>query len=356
MSNQKEIIKQWKKFGWQKKTKEIFGKKMKLVETQIECLKNSREKTSIWKLYISDQVESIPIVLKIYKTPLNENHIVELNMYEKGSQILKEFMPRVYWLERNVNNEEIWMFIEYIEPLRGQIKLKPEHYNFIIPTVAKFHAQTFEHRFSQHTDIFEPWLPNYHLDSMAMERKMHIEKTLEYLDLAMKDSKLNELIAPCYDILQQIYKKGPNFFPQVFENGNSLIHGDMHIHNISCHNAMQDQNWQIKLIDWESAKYSPVWFDLVVLIEILIDFRGDWHKDAEEIRKHCMKLYQDEMKKYGITFHIDPLQLLKMAYLQRTLEKRLLNHIRRVLRGEKSILLPRYLEKIIVWGKELDLY
>src|SRR5699024_3512808 len=93
-----------------------------------------------------------------------------------------------------------------------------------------------------------------------------------------------------------------------------------------------------------------------VLVEILLDFRRDWQKDAEEIRKKCIDVYSKEMEKYGVTFSSDPLNLLKMTYLQRTLEKKLSNHIRRMLRGEKSPLLAKYLQKINDWGKELGLY
>ena len=356
MSSTNEIVKKWKHYGWKNKFEDILGKHVELMETNIKCLKDSREKTSIWKLMITNQTKTIPLVLKIYKPPLSENHMVEINMYQKGINVLQEFMPKVYWIERNVNKGEIWMFIEYVEPLRGQIKLEPKHFDSIIPTVAKFHSQTFEKRLMEHSDNFNSWLPSYNLSSMGLERQKHIEKTKEYLDLAMQDSNLKELVSPSYYIVQQILKKGPLFFPEIIENGQSVIHGDLHIHNISCHQISDNNDWQIRLVDWESAKFAPVWFDLVVLVEILIDFRTDWHQDADEIRKHCVNLYVEEMKKYGITFQTDPHQLLKMAYLQRTLEKRLLNHLRRVLRGEKSVLLSRYLEKINVWGKELGLY
>ena len=57
---------------------------VELVEKQMECLKNSREKTSIWKFMITDGVETLPVVLKIYKLPLKENHTVEINMYQKA--------------------------------------------------------------------------------------------------------------------------------------------------------------------------------------------------------------------------------------------------------------------------------
>ena len=356
MSNKDEIIRLWRRLGWNDKFEMLLGKDVELVEKQIECLKDSRKKTSIWRLMITDGMKMVPIVLKIYKPPLKENHIVEINMYQKASNALQEFMPQVYWIEPNVNKGEIWMFIEYVKPLRGQIKLSPKHFDNIIPTVAKFHAATFENRIEQYGDIFDSWLPIYDSKSMALERSKHIEKTKEYLDLAMRDPGLRGLVEPSYPVIQQILQKGPIFFPEMMESGQSLIHGDLHIHNISCQNPSENLNWGIQFVDWESAKYAPGWFDLVVLVEILIGFRKDWQNEAEDIRKRCVHLYSEEMKKYAITFQTDPLQLLKMTYLQRTLEKRLLNHLRRVLRGEKSILLERYLEKTMLWGKELGLY
>lgn len=356
MSSKEQIIQQWKHYGWEVQFEKIFGKKIMLVERQIECLKASRKTTSIWKLMITDGEENIPVILKIYKQPLKENHLVEINMYQKANQALRSFMPEFYWIEPNVKDEEVWMFIEYVKPLRGQIKFTPKHYDNIIPTLAEFHATTFEKRRLQHGDIFDSWLPRNYTKKDILEKNKHVEKTKKYLDLAMQDSHLKGLVEPHYKNLQHILKRGPIFFPELLEGGESLIHGDLHLHNISCHNATDIKDWNVKFVDWESAKYAPVWFDLVVLVEILIDFRKDWHKDAENIRKHCAQLYSEEMKKHGITFKTDPLQLLKMTYLQRTLEKKLLNHLRRVLRGEKSILLERYLQKTMLWGKELGLY
>lgn len=355
LSSKKEIVSRWGDFGLKDKFKDVLGNEAKLAEDKIECLKNSREKTSIWKLVITHGIEFIPIVLKIYRPPLKENHTLEINMYRKAYTVLHECMPQMYWIEPNVNNGEIWMFIEYLEPLRGQIQLTPKHLDQIIPTVAKFHALTFEDRFLSHAEVFESWLPHYDSKKMVSERTQHIEKTMVYLDQAMKDSRLKEMVAPRYKILQNILQKGPIFFPEIMEDGQCLIHGDLHIHNICCKNVSDDQDWPIHLIDWESVKYAPVWYDLVVLVELLIDFRKDWHKKADDIRSHCLHLYSKEMKKHGITFSEDPLNLLKMTYLQRTLEKRLLNHLRRVLNGEKSALLDRYLEKTVLWGKELGL-
>ena len=117
----------------------------------------------------------------------------------------------------------------------------------------------------------------------------------------------------------------------------------------------EDTDWDIRLIDLESVKYAPCWYDLVILVEILIDFRSDWQKNEEEIRTRCVHLYTEEMKKYGIYFKENPLNLFKMAYLQRTLEKKLAKHLERALRGQKSALLKRYLEKVVIWGEELGL-
>ena len=351
LSSEKEIVKKWKRFDWGKRFDKVLGENVTLLEDQIECLKSSREKTSIWKLMITDGKITLPIVLKIYKPPLKENHIVEMNMYQKGNGVLHEFMPKLYWIESNVNSGESWMFIEFVKPLRGQIKLIPKHYDEIIPTVAKFHAATFDKQ-----DLFGSWLDVYNSKSMAAERSKHNDKTKEYLELAMQDSKLRGLLETSYPTIKRILQKGPVFFPEIMGSGQSLIHGDLHVHNISGQNVGGNEDWEIRFVDWESAKIAPGWFDLVVLVEILIDFRKDWQKDADDIRKRAVHLYSEEMKKYGITFQTDPLVLFKMAYLQRTLEKRLLNHLRRALRGEKSILLPRYLEKIMVWGKELALY
>lgn len=357
LSTKEEIVSQWDHYKWGKKLEPVFGKNILIKEETIECLKNSREKTSIWKITISNQTETFPVVLKIFKPPLKENHIVEINMYRKASSIFQEFMPKLYWIEESVNKGEIWMLSEFLPLIRGQIKLTPEHLYQIIPTVAKFHALTFEKRILDYKETLDSWVPLYNSVMMAKERVLHIEKTREILDLSVNNDILREKIEPKYDILRKIYSKGPIFFPELLEAGQCLIHGDLHLQNICGKFDLSNENSAtIQFIDWESAKYAPCWYDLVVLVELLIDFRKDWHKKAEDIRSNCAVLYSHEMRKYGITFSEEPVKLLKMAYLQRALEKRVLNHLRRVMRGEQSKLLNRYLDKIELWGKELDLY
>ncbi|MGG1678046.1 phosphotransferase [Neobacillus sp. NRS-1170] len=354
MNSKDEIISQWPRFGWDKELSKALGKPVKLAKDQIENLKNSREKTSIWKLVMTDGRESIPIVLKIFKKPLKDKHILEIEMYSKAFHVFNEIMPKLYWLE-NVNNKEIWMFTEFIQPLRGQIKLAPQHLERIIPLVAEFHAKTFEKRFQKHSHLFGSSLPHFDSDQKSKKNVELIEKTREYLDLAMKDKNLKELVKPKYRAIQKILNKGPVFFPEIFETGQCLIHGDLHVHNICIKNGCDSEDWDLRLIDWESIKYGPCWYDLVVLVELLVDFRSDWQKREEEIRNRCVQVYVQEMKKHGIIFQEEPLKLLKKAYLQRTLEKKLANHLRRSLDGQKSALLKRYLEKVVVWGKELGL-
>ena len=353
--DQDMLRKQWKRYNFDRKIGKALGKNVKLLDSEIVCLKNSREKSSIWKVMLYEKIEPIPVVLKTYKRPLKENHVVEINMYKKANAALKAFMPKVYLIEENMGSDEVWLFMEFVQPLRGQIKLTPKHYDHIIPVLAEFHATTYGNRIHDHVDTYDSWLPTYNSKDMALEREKHVNKTKKYLDLAIEDARLRKVIEPSYEALYRILQKGPLFFPEVMESGQSLIHGDLHIHNISCHNANDDTDWAIRFVDWESAKYAPGWYDMVVLVEILLDFRRDWRKDAEQIRQHCVNLYTEEMKRQGIVFQTEPMQLFKMAYLQRTLEKRLLNHIRRVLRGEESVLLERYIEKTLLWGKELGL-
>lgn len=357
MSSKRKILNIWKKNDWGKTFTRATGKQGTLLtEEDIECIKNSREKSSIWKLNLLAGSNSFPVILKILKPPMKDNHLLEINMYQKGYSVLQAFMPELYWIETNVNDGETWIFTEYVKPIRGQIKLMPHHLEQIIPSIAKFHARTFEGRLSRYGDALADWLPHYDSKELALIRQKHVNTTKDYLDEALSKPHLKKIIAPNYDILQKVLSKGPIFFPDIMKSGQSLIHGDLHMRNINCNRPHPNDNWEVQLVDWESAKYAPVWYDLVVLVEMLLDFRKDWRKNGDEIRDRCVVVYTREMQEAGITFDTPPLQLFKMTYLQRVLEKRLLNHLRREIRGEHSMLLERYLEKIMVWGKELELY
>ena len=335
-----------------------LGKTVTLDKKNITCIKNTREITSLWKLTVIDQdrMEPFPICLKRYKSLEKENQQVEINIYKNANPLLSNFMPQVYSIESQVNGKEIWLLTEYLQLLKERIKITPAYFDYTIPMVAKLHALTFESRFELHQDVFHPWLPRYLSRYMADERMHHIESTKVILDEAMRHSRLREIIEPVNKPLQKMLQKGPIFFPELIEAGQSVIHGDLNIHNLGYRLTEKNKDAPVRFMDWESAKYAPCWFDIVVLVEIYIDFRHDWHKHAETIREHSVSLYVKEMQKYGVAFRTKPLHLFKMAYLQRALEKRLLNHLRRELRGERSELLPRYVNKIATWGKERGLY
>ena len=161
LNNLEEIVSHWQHVNWDKKLSKAFGKSVHLIQDRIEVLKNSREKTSIWRLAMTDGIEHFPIVLKIFKMPLKEKHSLEISMYTKAYSLYHEYIPKLYGLEPNEDSQEIWMVTEYVKPLRGQIKLAPHHLERIIPTVAKFHAQTFGNRFLQHANLFDTSLPKF---------------------------------------------------------------------------------------------------------------------------------------------------------------------------------------------------
>jgi hypothetical protein len=313
----------------------------------IECLKTTR-RMSVYKVPLQDKI----IILKIYHSVTVRNEI-EINVYAKAYSILKEFLPPIYLIEKN--GGETWIFMGFTQQVRGQLTFLPAHLDKIIPTVAKLHAQTFEGNFKKQKEIWQPWLPVYSSAKMKKERNNYIAKTVEFLEESMNTSGLRETVRPYYQPLLKIYEKGPDFFPELLKNGSAVTHGDLHMQNICSNNVTSHSPWRVQFIDWESAKYVPVWFDMVVLVEILLGFRKDWQSRGEEIRTHCVKLYAEQMARYGIRFQTNPLSLYKMAYVQRTLEKGLHTQLRRIFDNRGGELLPYHLEKATTWGKELGI-
>nr|WP_020062095.1 aminoglycoside phosphotransferase family protein [Bacillus sp. 123MFChir2] len=328
-----------------------MNKRVVINSDKIECLKSTR-RSSIYKLFIQTKTDSYPIILKIYNSADYKNEI-EINIYDRVYPMLKEFLPEIYHIEQNGN--ETWIFMEFVRQIRGQITFLPKHFDYIIPTLAKLHAHTFEDNYKKHKYAWKTWLPIYESSRMRNDRTKQIEKTIDFLDDGMKDDRLKAMIKPHYKSLVKLYNKGPDFFPELFENGSSITHGDLHLQNICSNNVTLHAPWHIQFIDWESTKYAPIWFDMVVLVEILLGFRKDWQSSAEEIRTHCVEVYAREMQKKGINFKTNPMDLYKMAYLQRTLEKGLHTQLRRIFDNRGGELLPYHLEKISTWGSELGL-
>lgn len=323
-----------------------FGKNIRVNNINMECLKKTR-RISVWKI----QLKKKSMILKIYtsQTKRNKN---EINFLKQHFREISSLMPKIYWTGSPKNNDEIWILMEYVQQLRGQIKMHPDYFMKIIPAIAKLHATTFEG--SNTYKKIAKVIPIYHSKKMMQEREKLVNKTTIYLKRGIKEKHLGEIINPYYEQTLDILKKGPDFFPELTSAGECIIHGDLHLQNICCNNILE-KDWHIQFIDWETARCSSGWIDLAILVEVLLDFRKDWQKHAQEIRHNCVRLYTEELNKYGIIFKTNPMKLFKMAYLQRTLEKGLYTHLRRELQGRRGVLLETYLQKINTWGLELGL-
>ncbi|HZG74066.1 MAG TPA: oxidoreductase family protein [Chondromyces sp.] len=331
-----------------------IGENVTLKPSGIECLKSTKRST-IYKLLFQRDTATYPIILKIYGIGKYKNQ-VEINVYSDPPPLLNMFLPQIYHIENRTSHSEIWIFMEFIQHIRGRVIFTPQHFDYIIPGIAKLHAHTFEDQFMNRYKDLPSWFPVYNSKTMRKERSRTIKDTIQLLNKAAKDKDIKSLIQPHYAPLMKIYENQPDFFPELLGSGSAVTHSDLHMQNVCCKNLTEAKPWDIQLIDWESTKFGPVWFDMVVLVEILLAFRKDWQNEAEDIRTHCVNLYTTEMKKHGIEFQHPPLDLYKMAYLQRTLEKGLYMQLRRIFSGRGGELLPYHLEKVATWGKELGIY
>lgn len=353
----KLIVQQWSRLDISDKLKHSLHESVSLNKNTMECLKESY-KSSIWKLEVKSETKTLPLILKVFKhrNRKRPESLVEINIYRKAKRILRDFMPQIYAVKSHVNGGEVWVFMEYVRQLKGQIAFTPDLLDKIIPTLARLHAHTFNQHFFNHEDVYGNWLPRYGSKAMAKERKATMEKTQHLLEAAMRRSDLHEIMRPGYHLLNKLLRKGPVYFPEIVEAGQSIIHNDLSMLNIGSNN-IQNEEWNIKFIDWEGAKFEPCWFDMVNLVGVILGYRSDFKKEEDRIVPHCMRLYAQEMRKYGIEFKRDPEVLYKMAYLQHILERGLYQHLNRELvHRKRGPLLPVYVEKINLWGKELGLH
>ncbi|MEX2415491.1 MAG: phosphotransferase [Paenibacillaceae bacterium] len=350
-----EISLKWRELYCADKLAEHYGQPVVLNDHHMECLKETI-KSAIWKLEITVNQQAYPLILKIFKAPIIEQSLIELNMYRKASGILSGLMPNIYMVHERLNGNDVWVFMEFVPQLKGQIIFTPDQFDNIIPALAEFHARTYNDRFYAQWDVFSDWLPLYHSESETLGRQRTNKKALAYLDQAMSRPELKVRLDSSYSRLQSVLQKGPEYFPELVQAGKSIIHSDLQTPNIGCSNV-GESNWNIKFLDWEGARFAPCWFDLFNLIGVFFAYRKDWRKDEEAVIVRCAHLYAAEMAKYGIEFHEDPIRLYKMAYLQRVLERSLYLQLEWAIEGNKqAFLLEGYLEKINVWGKELGLY
>ncbi|MEI5909330.1 hypothetical protein WAK64_19975 [Bacillus spongiae] len=354
MYQPKELYSLFKKHKIEEKLSTSLEESVRIVPSSIECLK-STQRSSIYKLQVKSSKSNYPIIFKIYSSTNYKNEI-EINLYTKAYPFLESFLPKIHVVESFINGGETWIFMECLQQIRGQLTFTPKHFDYIIPSISQLHAHTYEDNFHQEESTFQPWLPIYDSKKMRTRRRKSISKTMVFLQDAAKDKHLKRIIAPRYKALMKTYDRGPDFFPELMESGSSITHGDLHMQNICSKDVSKERAWDIQLIDWEGAKFASGWFDMIVLVEILLGFRKDWQPHAEEIRTHCINVYANEMQKRGIQFDEKPLDLYKMAYLQRTLEKGLQTQLRRLFDNRGGELLLYHLTKIETWGKDLGIY
>lgn len=355
--NEKVIYHKWGKLGFDKSIRNFFGEDASLEKKKTRCLKYSlgppHNKSGVWKLKVKIDKRTFPVILKIIQRKRWGNEI-EINFYRKLGKTLQDVIPQIYHLQSD--GDFVWVLTEYCKPISDQMEFHPKYFLKIMPGLAKLHARTFN---TWKGDLYEDWLPFYHSESLKRQRKQMMDRTLRYVDKGMgqteKKADLKSVLKPYYRLLQKIYKKGPVFFPQVIEAGMCITHNDLQLRNIGC-NDLMEQQWDVKILDWESAKYFPCWFDVVSLIGVFFGYRQDFKREEDQITEQCVRLYADEMQKHGVKFGKDPFKLYKMAYLQRVLEYDLYHHITKGLDRKEITLLPIFLDKIKVWGKELGLH
>ncbi|MEX2415492.1 MAG: aminoglycoside phosphotransferase family protein [Paenibacillaceae bacterium] len=350
------ICSQWGSMHCAEKFKPLLNGEVILNHRQMECLKNSY-KSSIWKLEIKVDQKKIPIILKVFKhlrKPRRES-TVEKNIYRKAKNMLQPFMPVIYMTKKNVNGHDLWVFMEYIQKIQGQIQFLPPHFEKIIPTLARLHASTMNKSFIQHRSLFVNWLPLYDSKEMVKKRKEWNDRTVYYLDQAMKIPEYKTIVEPYSLLLNRLLKKGPEYFPEVCQAGCSIVHSDLQLSNMVCHNV-GERHWNIKFIDWEGGKFAPCWYDMVSLIGVYMAYKREWSNEEEAITERCVQLYATEMEKNGVTFVTDPLKLYHMAYLQRILQRGLYLQLSWAVTGRKEAkLLKVYLDKIKVLSMALSL-
>ena len=312
-------------------------------------LVHRNERHSLWRLHLPvPGGPDRPVMLKILG-PSRRNQ-VERDIYGKARHVLAPVMPRIYAHRRE--RGRTWIFQEHVLPVTGRFPFAPETFARVIPIVARLHAATFRTGAAAAPKPFHPWLPTYAGGTYAKHGPY--ARTRLYLDRAARRPHLARLLRPHRRALDHLLAQGPGQFAELARTGWSVIHGDLHMHNVCC-NDLQAETWDVRFIDWESARFAPVWFDLIVLVELLIDFRNDWWPRQAEIRHQALAAYVHAMERHRIRIPGDHRRLYRLAYLQRTIETGLSTQLRRALSGREHPLLGPYLHKLSRWSRELGL-
>lgn len=342
------IRKRWRAWGLGRSVAARRGYGARCVLVRVEpVLRNKRY--SLWRLHLrTTGGQAHPVFLKILKS--TRRNRVECNVYRRARRLIAPVLPQVYALRSH--RGWMWIFQEQVEPLADRFSFSPESFARVMPAVARLHAAAFRPGPAVTPEPFRPWLPSY-ARGIYYKRDAY-ERTRRAIKRALRSTRLAALLRPHLPTLDILLKQGPAQFRELARTGWSVIHGDLHLHNICC-NDLQAEPWDVRFIDWESARFAPVWFDLVVLVEMLIDFRQDWWPHEVQIRRRAVAEYLRAMERQGIRIAEKPWRPLGLAYLQRTLEIGLRTQLRRALQGRPAPLLPRYLEKLTRWSRALGL-
>ncbi|WP_128661037.1 phosphotransferase [Paenibacillus sp. 598K] len=349
-----EISLRWRELGCAERIGACMGSRIVLRDHEMACLKETIN-SAVWQLAIERDGRTEPLILKIFKAPITGSDLVELSMYRYATPLLGELMPEIYLVEMPSEGGEAWVFMEYVPQLKGQLIFTPDHFERIVPPLARLHALTHNERLAPYRQQFAEWLPIYTSEQGIADRKRVNEEMLVYLDQAMEQPALAERLKADEAMLRKVLAKGPDYFPELLGAGLSITHNDLQTPNIGCYDAAGAE-WRIKLLDWEGARFAPCWFDLFNLIGVFFAYRRDWRKDEEVVSERISRLYASEMERHGILFKEDPVRLYKMAYVQRVLERSLHLQLQWGVHGTKPArLLENYVDKIRTWGRELGL-
>lgn len=316
--------------------------------TDVAALQRN-QRYSLWTLKLAaPDGERRRAVLKVLG--LSRRMRIERNLYMKGYPVLGPVLPRVYACREH--RGRTWVFQEHVRQLAGRHPWAPGTFARVIPMVARLHAATYRPGGSPAPEAFAGWVPSYAGGYYA--GRGAYRRTRAYLRRALRRPRLAAQLRPYRRLLLRLLRRGPASFRELARTGWAVIHGDLHAHNICCNNLTADP-WDLRLIDWESMRYAPVWFDLIVLVEMLMDFRPDWRGQQAEIRRRAIADYLSAMESHGIKIEGDHQRLYRLAYLQRTLERGLPTQLRRALEGREAALLQPYLRKVRRWSRQMKL-
>lgn len=349
-----EISLRWRALGCAEQIGGCLGERIVLCDHEMSCLKETSHR-EIWKLLIKRGGRTEPLILQVFKAPITGSDLVELNMYRYAAQLLEGLMPTIYMIDEQPDSGNVWVFMEYVAPLKGKLIFTPDHFVRIVPTLARLHARAHKERVCERWPLLPEWLPNDQSERSAAERQRVNGEMLVNLEQAMTQPVLAERLKGSYDMLVKVLQQGPDYFPELLQAGQSMTHNDLQPTAIGCMD-ISEADWRIKLLSWKNVRLAPCWFDLFNLVGIFFAYRKDWRKDEEAVIERCSLLYARQMEEHGIVFTEEPLRLYKMAYVKRVLERNLHLQLQWSVDGTKpAYLLETYIERVEQWGNELGL-